>query len=116
MGALCGKQSSSFSSPGRPLGSAPAAPSTTSRIPAAAGRHSTGAGAGQTLAGGSNATSPPEGDDPRAAAARAAEARARNNTGKLGAQLESQKKKSNQQHLAEVAAQRQPGRENLVWD
>ncbi|KAK0645320.1 hypothetical protein DIS24_g8014 [Lasiodiplodia hormozganensis] len=79
MGNLCGKESKSdnFAGPGRALGSAPAL-SNNATAPIPATKKSALQGNGRTL-GGPEATG---GDDPRSAAAKAAEARAANNQAK----------------------------------
>ncbi|KAF4547845.1 Hypothetical protein D9617_35g089960 [Elsinoe fawcettii] len=95
MGNCFGKtKSSNFAGEGRTLGgsapvNAPVA-SSSAKVPA-------GASGGRTLGGGSGD------DDPKSAAARAAEARKQSaqGTGKLGKQLDAQKKMTNADTLAQ---------------
>ncbi|KAI5800110.1 hypothetical protein EDC01DRAFT_777218 [Geopyxis carbonaria] len=116
MGSLCGKESPPSHGPGRVLGSAPPSNNGTARIPAAASRTNNKppkvTGPGRTLGAGSTAE-----EDPRAAAARAAEARnAKTAAGKLGSQLDGQKRKTQSQHLAEAAKGKGGQANPLVWD
>jgi len=120
MGNLCGKESSpsSFSAPGRVLGSAPDSTNTapSARIPSTRPRDLTGSG--KALGSSSlRSDSTLEGlSDAREAAARAAEAcNARQANGKLGSQLEQQKRKTLNKQLAELS--KAGGKqEQLVWD
>ncbi|KAA8909566.1 hypothetical protein FN846DRAFT_607263 [Sphaerosporella brunnea] len=131
MGNLCGKESSShFTSPGRTLGAAPAQPPASARVPASAQsqRKPKISGQGKTLgstsAGGNRGsaaittTTAAASMDARTAAAQAAEARNANTrqaSGKIGSQLNEQKRKTHNQHLAELSKSKaQP--EQLVWD
>ncbi|KAL2757520.1 hypothetical protein ACRALDRAFT_2088085, partial [Sodiomyces alcalophilus JCM 7366] len=92
MGAVCGKEKADhFSSPGRPLGSAPPQP-TTASVPA----RKVG-GPPRTLGGSGPTPLTADRDEQRLRAAAAAEARAKaanKATGKLGAQLAQQKKQT----------------------
>ncbi|KAH8808269.1 hypothetical protein F5884DRAFT_900528 [Xylogone sp. PMI_703] len=107
MGNLCGKQSDDpFAQPGRTLGSAPPPSSNpTSSVPRKVG------GPPRTLGGSSSGTaSSGTGDtaeEARKKAAAAAEARARGTTakpkGKLGSQLEEQKKQTRNDTLKEAS-------------
>jgi len=94
MGNLCGKESSDpFAQPGRTVDSAPH-PKSTSTVPRKVG------GPPRTLggsAGGNTTGTPEQQEDARRKAADAAEARARNSkkaTGKLGSQLQEQKRQT----------------------
>ncbi|KAF2813191.1 uncharacterized protein BDZ99DRAFT_460481 [Mytilinidion resinicola] len=91
---LCGGgDKDHFSTPGRTLSSAPAAKPASAKLPSQkqAQRAST-TGGGQTVGG----TAARSADDPRAAAARAAEARLQQakGKGKLGGELDKQKKQT----------------------
>lgn len=95
MGNLCGKSSKdeNFQGAGRTVGSAPA-PATKASVPAKL------TGPGRTVGG----TAPTAADDPRAAAAAAAEARANKPvTGDLAKKLEEQKKQTRNQTLQQAA-------------
>ncbi|KAF8534762.1 hypothetical protein BDD12DRAFT_895203 [Trichophaea hybrida] len=119
MGNLCGKESSSFDTPGRVLGSAPNPPSSSAQIPATgkpsqkpkiSGKGATHGSPSAAAGAGSAAT------DARAAAARAAEARnAKQTNGKLGSQLSDQKRKTQNQHLQDLSTTKQQ-QSQLVWD
>ncbi|KAK5003715.1 hypothetical protein BJ546DRAFT_1061976 [Cryomyces antarcticus] len=93
MGNLCGKQSSSedaFSQPGRTLGSAPARPvNASASVPPRIHSQSQG----RTLGGSNSGPGVSADDDPRTAAARAAEDRARRaqGKGKLGRALDARR-------------------------
>ncbi|KAF8252258.1 hypothetical protein K440DRAFT_633516 [Wilcoxina mikolae CBS 423.85] len=118
MGNLCGKESSSFDTPGRVLGSAPNPPSSSAQIPATGkpSQKPKTSGKGTTLGSPSAAGKGSAATDARAAAARAAEARnAKQANGKLGSQLSDQKRKTQNQHLQDLSTtnQQQP---QLVWD
>ncbi|KAI5855956.1 hypothetical protein BZA05DRAFT_442628 [Tricharina praecox] len=119
MGSLCGKPSANFSSPGRVLGSAPPAAAATAPVPPAAAQKPRIRGQGHTLAPASPASSSAGGSgagDARSAAAAAAEARnSKQATGKLGNRLDEQKRKTQNQHLAEIAKTKAQ-QEQLVWD
>jgi len=99
MGNLCGKESSDpFSQPGRTVGSAPP-PKATSSVPRKVG------GPPRTLGSSSGTVSqtPAQQEDARRKAAEAAEARAhaaKKTTGKLGNQLQEQKKQTRTDTLA----------------
>jgi len=120
MGNLCSKSDSgdNFSQPGRTLGAAPEQPSRAS-VPASAGIPGGGGGGGaaaarkvggppRTLGGGdaSGADGGGAADDARRRAAEAAEARANaanRSTGKLGAQLNEQRKQTRNELLQEIS-------------
>ncbi|XPS74824.1 hypothetical protein M3J09_006938 [Ascochyta lentis] len=102
MGNLCGKQSKDgFDGPGRTLGSAPA-PATKASVPTTA---NAGSSAKRTVGG------PPRklgesnvDEDPRSAAAAAAEARAnKTSTGDLQKKLDAQKKLSQSDQLKNIS-------------
>ncbi|KAK3672260.1 hypothetical protein LTR78_007800 [Recurvomyces mirabilis] len=103
MGNCCGSEDKNFSGEGRTLGAQPAsAPARTGNASAAAPPKI--GGVGRTLAG--KDSSPSSGQDPKAAAARAAEERAKANTqgrGKLGKQLDAQRSQSQANALAQTA-------------
>ncbi|GAB7338899.1 hypothetical protein MBLNU457_5581t1 [Dothideomycetes sp. NU457] len=105
MGNCFGKSSSSsgdqFSGPGRAVGSAP----TTVKSSSAAISPSQG----RTLGSGPDTSA----DDPRGAAARAAEerAKAKQGKGKLGKQLDAQKSKTQSAHLAQASMDNRAARE-----
>ncbi|KAH0607177.1 uncharacterized protein H6S33_003165 [Morchella sextelata] len=130
MGNLCGKETStSTAPPGRVLGSAPATlSSTNAHTPAAASRPKNPrkpkvTGPGRTLGDASvnseqssgSAASPPP--DARTAAALAAEKRLNDaqKGGKLGAQLDQVKRKTQNQHIQDLAKSKGE-QERLVWD
>ncbi|ORY66367.1 uncharacterized protein BCR38DRAFT_456931 [Pseudomassariella vexata] len=107
MGNICGKQESeNFSTPGRVVGAAPPQPQRAS-VPAKVGGPPRTLGgkdtsASQGSSGGATA------DDARQRAAEAAEARAKaasKATGKLGFQLQAQRKQTRQDILKEVSQQ-----------
>ncbi|KAF2221215.1 hypothetical protein BDZ85DRAFT_25585 [Elsinoe ampelina] len=104
MGNCFGKSNSNFKGEGRTVGgptpaNAPAA-SSSAKVPATASP-------GRTLGGGSG------GDDPKSAAARAAEARKQSaqGQGKLGKQLDAQKKLTNADTLAQVSKENRAARD-----
>ncbi|KAI4604762.1 uncharacterized protein J4E88_003248 [Alternaria novae-zelandiae] len=107
MGNLCGKQSKdNFEGQGRTLGSAPA-PATKASVPnnVAPAKPKVG-GPARTL-GDSNRE-----DDPKAAAAAAAEARANKATsGDLQKKLDAQKRQTNNQTLQQAANESRLARE-----
>ncbi|TGZ79705.1 hypothetical protein EX30DRAFT_342061 [Ascodesmis nigricans] len=135
MGALCGKESASNDDnlpAGRVLGSAPpntgginAGAGATSRISSRQKKPKVG-GPARTLGGsgsGDGGTSSSSGggpEDPRAAAARAAELRnAQNRTGSgsLSRQLDEQKRKTREQHLQDASRDALNERNKPpVWD
>ncbi|KAI9171559.1 hypothetical protein HJFPF1_01045 [Paramyrothecium foliicola] len=102
MGNCCGKpESDSFAQPGRPLGSAPAAPQTAP-VPKKVG------GPPRTLGGSGGEPSATAPDDARRKAAEAAEARAKSSSkpgGKLQAQLAAQKKQTRNDTLQDASQQ-----------
>ncbi|KAH8675832.1 hypothetical protein BX600DRAFT_508036 [Xylariales sp. PMI_506] len=116
MGNLCcGKADDNFTSPGRVLGSAPPQPQRAA-VPASQkvrgpGRTLGGSGAGKDTSSSSSPPQEPGGggsaaDDARKRAAEAAEARAKaaqKTTGKLGTQLQAQKKQTRQDTLKEAS-------------
>ncbi|KAL8413967.1 hypothetical protein RB594_005267 [Gaeumannomyces avenae] len=112
MGNCCGKpESDNFASQGRVLGSAPPR-QTTAPIPASVIRPKPPkvGGPPRTLGGGgggggaSSSASSTSAEDARRKAAEAAEARAKGKpAGKLGSQLEVQKKKTRNETLKEVS-------------
>ncbi|KAF1831487.1 hypothetical protein BDW02DRAFT_571946 [Decorospora gaudefroyi] len=108
MGNLCGKQSKdNFEGQGRTLGSAPA-PATRASIPSnvATPTKPKVGGPPRTL-GESN-----KGDDPKAAAAAAAEARAnKTSTGDLQKKLDAQKRQTNNQTLQQASNENRLARE-----
>ncbi|KAF2495975.1 hypothetical protein BU16DRAFT_617494 [Lophium mytilinum] len=95
---LCGgKDADNFATPGRTLSSAPAAAPTSAKLPSSKPaqkppQRASAGGGGQTVGG----TAARAADDPRAAAARAAEARLEQSKGKgkLGGELDKQKKQT----------------------
>ncbi|TKX20006.1 hypothetical protein C1H76_7890 [Elsinoe australis] len=102
------KDSDNFKGQGRTLGgptpaNAPAAASTAAKVPAGAS-----SGQGRTLGG-------PQGDvnDPKSAAFRAAEERklSAQGKGKLGKQLDAQKKMTNNETLAQVSKENRAARD-----
>ncbi|TEA16469.1 hypothetical protein C8034_v001290 [Colletotrichum sidae] len=105
MGSVCGKEKGddNFSSPGRPLGTAPPPQPKTAPIPARVG------GPPRTLGGSSSGErSTADTDDARRRAAEAAEARAKaanKTTGKLSSQLNAQKKQTQGDLLKDVSNQ-----------
>ncbi|WQF77720.1 hypothetical protein CDEST_02734 [Colletotrichum destructivum] len=109
MGSVCGKEDKgdNFTSPGRPLGTAPPPQPKTAPIPARVG------GPPRTLGGGgSNGGAPGEQSadaaEARRKAAEAAEARAKaasKSTGKLSSQLNAQKKQTQADLLKDASAQ-----------
>ncbi|KAF2264468.1 hypothetical protein CC78DRAFT_580249 [Lojkania enalia] len=120
MGNLCGKQSAdNFAGPGRTLGSAPPPSSNAKAAVPARVANNTGissptpkskpkvGGPGRTTGGGA------ADNDPRSAAAAAAEARAQKTagTGDLGKKLEAQKKQTRNQTLQEAARESRQQRE-----
>ncbi|KAL0938812.1 uncharacterized protein CTRU02_205422 [Colletotrichum truncatum] len=108
MGSVCGKEKGeeNFSSPGRPLGTAPPPQPKTAPIPARVV-----GGPPRTLGGGSSTSGErpnADADDARRRAAEAAEARAKaanKSTGKLGSQLNAQKKQTQTDLLKDASAQ-----------
>ncbi|KAH7375964.1 hypothetical protein B0T11DRAFT_323921 [Plectosphaerella cucumerina] len=112
MGAVCGKEKpNNFSSPGRPVGSAPVQPKTAPVPNKPAPRVG---GPPRTLGGGSDVPSSADRDDQRRRAAEAAEARAKaanKASGKLGAQLAAQKKQTNNDRLNELSNENRLHRE-----
>ncbi|KAF2189808.1 hypothetical protein K469DRAFT_659000 [Zopfia rhizophila CBS 207.26] len=116
MGNLCGKESKdNFQGPGRVLGSAPppsnnAKASVPARIPntdSASSSKVKAQGPERTVGGRS------ESNDPRSAAAAAAEARAQktSGTGDLAKKLDAQKKQTRNQTLQEAAWENRAARE-----
>ncbi|KAF9880000.1 hypothetical protein CkaCkLH20_02811 [Colletotrichum karsti] len=111
MGSVCGKEKGddNFSSPGRPLGSAPPPQPKTAPIPArivgGPPRTLGGGGGGSSTSGErSNAVV----DDAKRKAAEAAEARAKaasKSTGKLSSQLNAQKKQTQADLLKDASTQ-----------
>ncbi|ROT37346.1 hypothetical protein SODALDRAFT_194734 [Sodiomyces alkalinus F11] len=103
MGAVCGKEKADrFSSPGRPLGSAPPQP-TSAPVPA----RKVG-GPPRPLGGGAPRPSTADREEQRKRAAAAAEARAKAGNkanGKLGAQLAQQKKQTRIDTLNQLSAE-----------
>ncbi|GKT83540.1 hypothetical protein Ct61P_01390 [Colletotrichum tofieldiae] len=108
MGSVCGKEDKgdNFTSPGRPLGTAPPPQPKTAPIPARVG------GPPRTLGGGSGGGAPGEQSanaaEARRKAAEAAEARAKaasKSTGKLSSQLNAQKKQTQADLLKDASAQ-----------
>ncbi|KAF2842480.1 hypothetical protein M501DRAFT_998799 [Patellaria atrata CBS 101060] len=117
MGNLCGKQSKSenFSGEGRVLGAAPI-PAAAPRAPVPSEQQRQKAvpkvgGPARTLGGSSVGET--RGDDPKAAAARAAEERANRATatGKLGKQLEAQRKQTRTATLEQVSQENRAQRD-----
>ncbi|CAA9958657.1 hypothetical protein CFE70_002174 [Pyrenophora teres f. teres 0-1] len=106
MGNLCGKQSKdNFEGQGRTLGSAPE-PATRASIPSNVTAKPKVGGPPRTL-GDSNRA-----DDPKAAAAAAAEARANKPTsGDLQKRLDAQKRQTNNQTLQQAADENRRARE-----
>ncbi|KAJ0388454.1 hypothetical protein COL922a_000258 [Colletotrichum nupharicola] len=112
MGSVCGKESGddNFSSPGRPLGTAPPPQPKTAPIPARVGGppRTLGGGSGSGAGGASGERSNADADDARRRAAEAAEARAKaanKSTGKLGSQLNAQKKQTQTDLLKDASTQ-----------
>ncbi|CAO2650369.1 Nn.00g016610.m01.CDS01 [Neocucurbitaria sp. VM-36] len=107
MGNLCGKQSKdNFDGQGRTLGSAPA-PATKASVPSnvAAAKPKVG-GPARTLGEGNSV------NDPKAAAAAAAEARANKTTsGDLQKKLDAQKRQTQSQTLQQAADENRLARE-----
>ncbi|EGY22917.1 uncharacterized protein VDAG_04355 [Verticillium dahliae VdLs.17] len=101
MGSVCGKEKpENFASPGRPLGTAPPQ-RQTAPVPKVGGPP-------RTLGGGGPEASTAGRDDQRQRAAEAAEARAKaasKPTGKLGAQLNAQKKQTRKDTLNQLSAE-----------
>ncbi|KAF2691167.1 hypothetical protein K458DRAFT_382739 [Lentithecium fluviatile CBS 122367] len=115
MGALCGKQSKddNFQGAGRTLGSAPA-PATKASVPARIANDGSSkakvSGPGRTLAAASRGGEGSQ--DPKSAAAAAAEARANKPvTGDLAKKLEEQKKQTRTQTLKSAAEESRAQRE-----
>ncbi|GAB7348567.1 hypothetical protein MBLNU459_g6957t1 [Dothideomycetes sp. NU459] len=114
MGNCFGKQSSSadnFQSPGRSLGSASSPPQpAAARVPAPKKPSYTPTPAGGRTVGSSPAAA---GDDPKSAAARAAEERAKANQGKgkLGRQLDAQKSQTQYGTLAQASQENRAARD-----
>lgn len=108
MGNLCGKQSKDpFAGPGRTLGSAQPPPQrTTAPVPTQPKQQRENRG---RTVGGTESSS----DDPRAAAARAAEVRAKKSpgTGQLERKLDEQKKMTMAQVREQVARENQLARD-----
>ncbi|KAK8196488.1 hypothetical protein M8818_006653 [Zalaria obscura] len=104
MGNCCGKQDSeAFSKPGRTLGSAPPPQQpTTARVPPIVSSQ------GRTLGNGESSS-----EDPKAAAARAAEERAKaaQGKGKLGRQLDAQKARTHNDTLTQVSRENRAARD-----
>ncbi|PUU79069.1 hypothetical protein B9Z19DRAFT_1101034 [Tuber borchii] len=124
MGNLCGKESGSSLPNGRVLGSG-AQPAGAGRIPLTNKSPKIASGPGRTLGGegsgegGSTETGAAAGEqlDPRTAAALAAEERLKRNagTGKLGSELDKQKRKTQNQHIQDLGKTKRQ-QEQLVWD
>ncbi|KAF1943239.1 hypothetical protein EJ02DRAFT_443487 [Clathrospora elynae] len=107
MGNLCGKQSKdNFEGEGRTVGSAPA-PTTKASIPSNVATPKPKMGGPPRTLGEGN-----RGDDPKAAAAAAAEARAnRTSPGDLQKRLDAQKRQTNNQTLLQAANDNRLARE-----
>ncbi|KAK5120932.1 hypothetical protein LTR85_005716 [Meristemomyces frigidus] len=104
MGNCCGSESENFKGEGRTLGAQPAnAPPRGENARAAAPPKISGPQGGRTLGKGSQV--PGESQDPKTAAARAAEERAKasQGKGKLGRQLDAQKAQTQTGTLAQNA-------------
>ncbi|CAI4216402.1 unnamed protein product [Parascedosporium putredinis] len=108
MGGLCSKESDNFAGVGRPVGAA-APQAGTSSVPSTVKV----GGPPRTLGGPAAANESSTPDEARRKAAAAAEARAQaaKPTGKLGSQLEAQKKLSRSETLAVASSQEQRSRE-----
>ncbi|KAK2005152.1 hypothetical protein LX36DRAFT_665188 [Colletotrichum falcatum] len=111
MGSVCGKEDKgdNFTSPGRPLGTAPPPQPKTAPIPARVGGPPRTLGGGSS-SGGSGASGQQSADaaEARRKAAEAAEARAKaasKSTGKLSSQLNAQKKQTQTDLLKDASAQ-----------
>ncbi|KAG0125317.1 hypothetical protein HOY82DRAFT_616740 [Tuber indicum] len=125
MGNLCGKESGSSLPNGRVLGSGAPPTAAASRIPLTSKKPKIASGPGRTLGGGggSEAESAEAGAaageqlDPRTAAALAAEERSkkRAGTGKLGSELDKQRRKTQNQHIQDLGKTKGQ-QEQLVWD
>ncbi|KAL2139340.1 hypothetical protein VTI28DRAFT_5328 [Corynascus sepedonium] len=107
MGNLCSSERDPFSQPGRPLGTTPAAPASAS-VPASARTPRKVGGPPRTL-GGASPTAAPSGtdNDARARAAAAAEERFRKSQqggGKLKAQLNERRARTDSEILREASA------------
>ncbi|KAH7388877.1 hypothetical protein BKA66DRAFT_415081 [Pyrenochaeta sp. MPI-SDFR-AT-0127] len=107
MGNLCGKQSKdNFEGQGRTLGSAPA-PATKASIPSSVAAPKPKVGGPARKLGEGNS-----GNDPKAAAAAAAEARAnKSSPGDLQKKLDAQKRQTNNQTLQQAAEENRLARE-----
>ena len=113
MGNLCGKQSkeTNFAGPGRVLGAAPA-PSNNARasVPPKIAATSKARSQGRAVGGPGDGAA----DDPKSAAARAAEARAQkasSGSGDLAKKLEAQKKQTRAQTLEQVSYENRAARD-----
>ncbi|KAK0754162.1 hypothetical protein B0T18DRAFT_424588 [Schizothecium vesticola] len=115
MGACCTKQSSSFSSPGRPLGATPSGPSSIG-VPASATRPPPPrvGGPPRTLGGGATSTTPgADAEEARKKAAAAAEARAQQQSAKTGSGGDLTKKLAEQRRLTQRATLEVASRQNV---
>ncbi|KAF2733159.1 hypothetical protein EJ04DRAFT_513369 [Polyplosphaeria fusca] len=116
MGNLCGKESKqdNFTGPGRVLGAPP--PSSDARASVPSGVKTTAPAAKpRPVVGGPGRTTGagPAGENPRSAAAAAAEARAQQSVGSgdLGKKLEAQKRQTQNQTLQQAAYENRAARE-----
>ncbi|KAK6227199.1 hypothetical protein QIS74_00754 [Colletotrichum tabaci] len=111
MGSVCGKEDKgdNFTSPGRPLGTAPPPQPKTAPIPArVGGPPRTLGGGGGSSNGGAHGEQSADAAEARRKAAEAAEARAKaasKSTGKLSSQLNAQKKQTQADLLKDASAQ-----------
>ncbi|TQN70733.1 hypothetical protein CSHISOI_04702 [Colletotrichum shisoi] len=110
MGSVCGKedQGDNFTSPGRPLGTAPPPQAKTAPIPARVGGPPRTLGGGRGGNGGAPCEQSADAAEARRKAAEAAEARAKaasKSTGKLSSQLNAQKKQTQADLLKDASAQ-----------
>ncbi|KAK1972644.1 hypothetical protein LZ32DRAFT_5142 [Colletotrichum eremochloae] len=110
MGSVCGKEDKgdNFTSPGRPLGTAPPPQPKTAPIPARVGGPPRTLGGGSGGGDGASGQQSADAAEARRKAAEAAEARAKaasKSTGKLSSQLNAQKKQTQTGLLKDASAQ-----------